>query len=152
MAIEIKPEERVMIAALRAGKPGAQAFAEYCWAKGVVPIRWNRWVSEPADPMGLRPDYHSSMAMAMAGDAFEEGGDDERIAAKFREGQDYDHENTDLCYRVAKLEERPTPADLIRAMDADSKMWLVERIGVRPVAHAVMGGEVEFRRDSDTQP
>lgn len=150
MTAEIKPEERVLIAALRAGKRMGEAFDEYCWAKSVVPIR-EEDLRRAGDPFKCRPHSIMTMAEAMASDAFDKGATDEEIATAFRAGGDVDRERG-VLYRPMKDDERPSPAELIRSMGRDDQMEAARLFGLRAVAHAVAGGEIEFRRDSDTRP
>lgn len=140
--MEIRPEIRVLIAALRAGKDSSAAFSEYCWAKSVVPIRQDD-LEQRGDPLECMADYWL-MAPAMASDAFDAGEDDEAIAAAFDRGLAYDRERG-VLYRAMMDTEKPTPGQLIRAMSRDDQLKAAEFIGVKAVAVAVAGGEIAFR-------
>lgn len=135
------PEIKVFISALRSGRSCADAFTDYCWAKSVVPIK-REDLEQLGDPFRCPPAW--SMADAMGADAFEAGGDDDAIEAAFNAGLAEDTKRG-VVWRAMRKEERPTPADLIRAMDRESQHKAAEIFGIRPIAHAIAGGEITLR-------
>ena len=136
-----RPEVRVFIAALRAGKKSSQAFLEYCWAKSVVPIE-RRIYELRGNPFEC-PWAWPSMAGAGAADAFDDGKSDAEIAAAFDDDLAYDREHG-IVYRTMSKAERPTAGDLIRAMSLDEQVMTTKFFGVEFVAKAVAGGDVRL--------
>ncbi len=135
-------EVKAFIAALRDGKTSRQAFEQYCRAKCVLPILmpdvWSARYGQPAaDPRrwGCADTFSCE---AMAADAFDEGADDEAIAAAFAAGLVQDRADG-YGFRTTERDERPSFGDLVRSMSLDDQMKATEFFGIRRVAEAVAG-------------
>lgn len=139
----MKPEIKVFVQALRAGKPSGAAFQEYCWAKSVVPILPANDVERSNDPLHLPPAWHLSMAQANGADAFDDGKSDDEIEAAFLLGLQTD-DARGLLYRPMNDSEKPTAADLIRSMSLDDKMKVADFFGLNAIIRAVAGKEVKL--------
>lgn len=136
----MKPEIKLLVQQIRAGKTESEAFAAYCWAKSVTLIDRRNLERVGGDPFKCRGiNYHgATMAMAKALDARDEGASDEGIAEAFEAGLVIDFDR-DLVFRPMTEEEKPTDADLLRSMSVDEQLKAAKLLGIGNVARAIAG-------------
>jgi hypothetical protein len=127
--MSIRPEVRVFIQALRAGKSGVDALEEYCWAKSVLPVREEDYRRNRSSVTSLR----MLMCEAMASDAFDEGKTDDEVAEEFNKGLAYDRDRG-VLWRAMEKHERPSAGDLVRAMSSDERNKSGDLLGYGNVA------------------
>jgi len=126
--MDMCPSMKKLIADLRGGKPEDAAFRDYCWSKSVLPIQKKVFANDP--PPFRRPSCYPESAIAGITEAVRAGSSDEISEAAFWSGLDVDN----LCFRVMLKHERPTAADLVKAMGMDDRVTAARIIGFERVA------------------